>query len=681
MNASQFTCRLIEMLKSRRSYRRDNSQYRIMKKSFIIILITGILFCYQMLQGSFARIPVNLIRNPGFESFKKEMPEGWIIKTSGGKLDFIVETDHSEFHTGKASCKISQIWQASSVPGISIADPLFIDPHKKYLLSFWSKTRGISEYPMALISRFNVKCEKTPALRYQKRISNSEQWQHIYILLDNIPADALSLRIDFCTDISTRGTIWLDDVDLIEAGNAEVAMFEKWRRQQIPGISGNAKGIKFDPTGYFRVEKTDDRWWFVDPQGNPAWAIAVAGALPARNTENPATQTSWFKKKYGVTADSYTKKIYEIFTGVCGFNSLAGWSSEKIASISGERYVSGQSYMPVTQVLGLSSFEGSPDIYVKNRDGSSLNKPGHPMVDPFNPEWRRMAREKAERVIPANKNKPWLIGWYIDNEIDFKNLCRYVWAEYSSKEFIKNLTTKYKNIDSLNHSWTSLYGEHKYTSFDEILQIKPEPKHWDDPLYEDFTAFERKMLEAYITYTYKLVKEIDPDHLVISNRIHLTPMPDISRTIDLWGRYDIICMNIYPENNKIGFDAGELEIMQKLHQGTGRPVLIGEWSVPAIDSKLYETGIDSLGRPLDWSWPQVVRTQKERGEVYETCMKQLASQDYIIGAGWFITMDVDTKIRRANRGLMNSRFEIYRELTSKMNKTNKEIKKGMHLKQ
>lgn len=60
-------------------------------------------------------------------------------------------------------------------------------------------------------------------------------------------------------------------------------------------------------------------------------------------------------------------------------------------------------------------------------------------------------------------------------------------------------------------------------------------------------------------------------------------------------------MNIYPDNNKIGFNPGEIEIMRKLHEGTGRPIIIGEWSVPAIDSKLYEFGPDPYKRQLDWS--------------------------------------------------------------------------------
>ena len=187
-------------------------------------------------------------------------------------------------------------------------------------------------------------------------------------------------------------------------------------------------------------------------------------------------------------------------------------------------------------------------------------------------------------------------------------------------------------------------------------------------------------MKEYIDFTYNLVKELDPNHLVISNRLNLGPMPDLYRTLDLWGKYDIVCMNIYPDNNIMGFNQGEIDIMKTLYNGTGRPVMIGEWSVPAIDSKLYEFGVDSLGRPLDWSWPQVLRNQKERGEAYEICVKQLASLDFMIGAGWYRTFDVDTTNRRANRGIMNRNFELYRDLTDAMKKTHADIKEDMRLK-
>ena len=39
-------------------------------------------------------------------------------------------------------------------------------------------------------------------------------------------------------------------------------------------------------TGFFRVEKIDDRWWFIDPEGCRFWSAGVNGA----GAEPPRTQ-------------------------------------------------------------------------------------------------------------------------------------------------------------------------------------------------------------------------------------------------------------------------------------------------------------------------------------------------------------------------------------------------------
>lgn len=52
----------------------------------------------------------------------------------------------------------------------------------------------------------------------------------------------------------------------------------------------------------------------------------------------------------------------------------------------------------------------------------------------------------------------------------------------------------------------------------------------------------------------------------------------------------------------------------------------------------------------------------------------------MIGAGWFITFDVDTPERRANRGILNKNFELYHELTNSMKKAHDDIKNDMELK-
>lgn len=640
-----------------------------------------VLIAMCLLIVSFAVRPNNLIRNGGFETTSGQRPAHWLIDVPPHTNSAETEVDQNESHSGRRSFRISRTWIYPR-KGIKLEteEPFAIDPQKKYILSFWYKTKGISEYPLAFSAKFKVACANTPTVEYGKQVYNSSSWQQYHILLDNIPHDGKNVSVSFNSMVNTKGSIWLDDIAFHEASAGDVQRFEKWRRQSVPETVGKTQSRTFKATGFFRVEKADDRWWLINPEGTPTWAIAIAGSKgPAPGPENPVSQTGWFKNEFGTTHRAVNEKLYSIFTEDCGFNAFAGWSAPEHALITQTRYESGEPYMPMTRVLGLASASADAGVFARDRNGNLLNRPGHEVPDPFNPQWKRMARAKAAEIISLYRDKPWFLGWFVDNEMSFDELFRYVWAEYSSKAFIKSLQQKYEAIDDVNRAWSSSFKEYRYATFDEILEDKPEPKEWDDPLWEDFAAFERMMIDEYITFTYNLVKELDPNHLVISNRINLGPMPELHRTIDLWGKYDIVCMNIYPDNNKIGFNPGELAIMKKFHEGTSRPVIIGEWSIPSIDSDLYAFGKDSLNRPLDWSWPQVLRTQKERGEAYDMCIRQLASFDFMVGAGWFITFDVDTKERRANRGIINKNFELYRDLTDAMKRSNNAIKEEMGL--
>jgi hypothetical protein len=55
----------------------------------------------------------------------------------------------------------------------------------------------------------------------------------------------------------------------------------------------------------------------------------------------------------------------------------------------------------------------------------------------------------------------------------------------------------------------------------------------------------------------------------------------------------------------------------------------------------------------------------------------MASLGFIVGAGWFITFDVDTPARRANRGIINGEFQLYRPLTDAMKRANSDVKSDL----
>jgi hypothetical protein len=508
-----------------------------------------------------------------------------------------------------------------------------------------------------------------------KPLTATESWRQIYGILPELPGDVTGADVSVSVTVRTPGELLIDDIVFRRVNRRDMDSFERWRRQTVPSPAGSAAGLEFDETDGFRPAEGGGRWWLVDPRGKPTWIMGTMASYPGISGNGHTGLAEWVKERYPSRPD-YCRLAYDLVQS-WGFNGLAAWTPEEFDDISGHRYEKGEPYLPTFRVMGLCS-QGDKDYYLRNRDGD-VKGPSHAFADPFNPRWRRDARRKAESIVKQYRDRPWFVGYFIDNEIDYRDAFLYIWADYSGREFIKYLQGRYGSIGALNRAWTSDFASYDYGDFNDILADKPEPRDFNDPLYLDFTEVERRLIGEYVNFTYDLVKGLDPGHLVISNRLNLGPMPDLNRHADLWGRYDLVAMNIYPQNLLYGFSPGELALMETLYRGTGKPIIIGEWSVPAMDSGLYDPAPDPLDRPLDWSWTQVFRNQSERAEAYRACMMQLASQPYMVGAGWFKLLDVDSPTRRANRGIIGAGHKPYAELIAGMSSTHSELKETMGL--
>jgi len=621
----------------------------------------------------------NLIANPGFEILDDSNPVGWEITAADNTRIFQASLS-DQSHTGNKAMTFGRVWAEEwEMNGIKMKTPVQVNPNNKYILSFWYKTLDIQEYPLPLVVRMNVyRHHEEKPLRYSKNISTRDEWTQIHWLIDTLPPDAYEAEIGFFLWIRTKGKVIVDDVEFKIADQTDIQNYDIWRTLPEPDLTGHNNKTTFSPTGFFHVKKNESKWWLVDPKGTPTWAIATMGEIPGLSGNGNVHLARWFENNYQNNRMEFAKMQYDLLQG-WGINSLAGWTVDEYSVLTEEKYKSGKTWFPIYKVLNFSIMGSDKDYYAKNSKGELKGVYDHSFPDPFNPEWRVDAKEKAISNIGQFKEKPWFAGWFMDNEIDYGSLFEYIWGDYSSIEFIGFLENKYNNIDKLNEAWDSDFGSYNYSSFQDIISSKPSPKEWDDPLYPDFVAFERIMIEEYINYTYNIVKEMDPDHLIISNRLNLDPMGSLFRTIDLWSKYDIICVNIYPENLFFGFSKGELEILDWINEKTGKPIILGEWSIPAMDSGLYDFGNDPFDRPLDWSWPQVVKNQKERAQAYRTCMMQLASKPYMLGSAWFKVLDVNSETRRANRGLINDDHQPYDAFIKVFQSTNLEIKAKMGL--
>ena len=83
----------------------------------------------------------------------------------------------------------------------------------------------------------------------------------------------------------------------------------------------------FDATGFFRLERTDERWWLVDPDGAAFISIGVNHADES-NLKYPHNRDIW-KEKYGSRESWIRDGVVKDFRE-WGFNTI-GWTQEYIS--------------------------------------------------------------------------------------------------------------------------------------------------------------------------------------------------------------------------------------------------------------------------------------------------------------------------------------------------------------
>lgn len=90
---------------------------------------------------------------------------------------------------------------------------------------------------------------------------------------------------------------------------------------------GGNRAISFESTGFFRVEKTPDRWWFVDPDGHAFIMVGVAHADDS-DLKYPHNVEVW-RSKYGASKERWIREGVVRDLKEWGFNTI-GWTQEYV---------------------------------------------------------------------------------------------------------------------------------------------------------------------------------------------------------------------------------------------------------------------------------------------------------------------------------------------------------------
>ena len=529
----------------------------------------------------------------------------------------------------------------------------------------------------------------TPDFAFQQLTDNREWNWAIYNWQCIIPysADRSTAKFKISTDLSASAKLIdrfgqslkdsfpakLKSLEDLKADIAADALYygeikpPKWDRFGGMPESGTLLGL--NKTGYFHVERSKDKWWLVDPDGNAFFHLGICGFAPSDDYTYVKARESiyeWLPKADGEFATAFRpgdgdahfsyylantiRKFGEPYDferhatrtierlRKWGFNSVGAFSPSPAAAYT-------KAGFPYVAHLPINAWEGVPRL------------PGaHEVWDPFDPAVKAKITENLARELPGRANDPLLIGWFIVNEPRFDELPRVIPAldgTHACKvQFVEALRAKYKTIEAFQAAWTS-----DVASFDALrntgLAVNTEAAK------ADMRAFVELFLETYFTQIEAIYRQFDPNHLLIGCRLQPITIEDEALCRIMGQHLDVISYNYYT----FGVDR---EALLRYHKWSGaKPMILSEffWASPK-DSGLIG------GRE--------VNSQQERGLAYRNYVEQSASLGFVIGIEWFTLIDQATTGRwfsqyngeSFNTGLLSVADRPWKEMLAEMMKTN-----------
>jgi len=351
-------------------------------------------------------------------------------------------------------------------------------------------------------------------------------------------------------------------------------------------------------TGYFRIEKVDGRWWFVDPDGylflshgvdcvNPGGGgntrdldkregmikeLPPAALMQGANRGGGAGRApsasygTWnLVRRFG---DDYREKSNEMAIkrmNHWGLNTIANWSSAAVYGLNKIAYT--------LQLRGLAM------------DGNLMG-----LADVYVPGFVAQMDSSMRTYLPENKNNPWVLGYFVGNEPS--------WLGQEARLCDLILEGNDRPIK---------------TELQKYLQEGNTPERKKQFIYKTFNTF----LQTVKT----TMRRYDPNHLNLGIRFGNLNELDEELMEICNNAFDVLSFNCYalrPDN----------DMMNRALRLTDKPMIIGEYHFGTVDRGMAQS-----------LWQ--VNTPQERGVAYRYYTEQAYSHPGMIGTAYFQWCDQD----------------------------------------
>jgi hypothetical protein len=385
---------------------------------------------------------------------------------------------------------------------------------------------------------------------------------------------------------------------------------------------GGITQLKSTASGFFRTQKINNRWWVIDPIGNVFIVKAVNSIKIGTSPNNQKAFDSAFK-----TEDNWIGATYQLLKEN-GFNASGSWSDVDLIRNWNEKNKT--HFVYTTQLNILSDFAKTKEKKVSNGELSIL-------ANIFDADFENFVQTKCSK-LSNYKNDPNLLGHFSDNELAFQDNLIKKFSAINDKNnaaylFLKNWMLVNK-VDSLNYSKNQV---------------------------EQFSA---AVGNEYYKIVSACIKKYDPNHMYIGSRIHAA-LKDNVYFLNTMDKYvDIASINYY----------GFWNLSDK-HKN----LFSTQLSKPYFITEFYTKGQDSkMGNITGAGW--LVKTQNDRGNHYQNFCLHLLNQANCVGWHWFKYQDNDPEDKLAdpsnndsNKGMVNTRYQVYNVLTDKMKQINEQV--------
>ena len=420
-----------------------------------------------------------------------------------------------------------------------------------------------------------------------------------------------------------------------------------------------APDIKDAATGFFHMAEKNGKWWAIDPLGRGTVLLGI---------DHVTYNGHWSKR---------TKRSLYREWNDAHYPNREAWMQETVGRLKawGFNMLGAGGHAPLEH-RGLihTKFLSMGDSLCWNEQDDEFwicpneHRPCSAFPNVFHPLFPAHCDYVARKRCAPVKDDPWLLGYFIDNELAW-------WGRGPQATGLFNEAMKKSASHTAKKALLSFVAAEiarrglGTTPFDKL------PRETRDDIKHSFL---RLAAEKYFSITSAAIRRHDPNHLVLGARFAGLGGAD-PVVWEVSGKYcDVVTFNCYPwadiDRNVVLLHSGRnatraADAFAERHAIVKRPMLITEWSFPALDS----------GLPCTGGAGQRFQTQKGRTAATELFAKTMLSLPFLIGYDYFMWVDEpaagisDEFPEDSNYGLVNEQGVPYPEITAMFTRLQNDI--------